>query len=778
MRKDNEESFHYLFFMLYSTWILFFQMNYRIYQRRKVRVNRKPYVRYTILGISLLLSLLCVIRIAMPNREWNYAGSYKFVKGVPCPEQEVYEHISLGAGVYRLELPYESAGDTNAMCNVKDGTVYYGGLLCNGEHMYAALDHTSYDFWLFEPTEELSVTIDYSGQESLTTGNLRIVETNLLWTRYLTILLAISALILWTLWYQKRDAQKEEKERRHVVIFGIGVIAFLASIPYLYDGMISGADLTYHLQRIEGVKDGLLTGQFPVRLEPRWVFDHGYANGIFYCNLLLYFPAVLRMLGFTVTESYLLYCIALNIAIAAIAWYCFGKMFRDDVIGLACSGLYTLSIFRIYKLLITGAVGEGSAFTFLPLALYGIFLVFEEEVDRKEFQKSWLILGIGYAGLIQTHVLTCEITVFMTILLCVLYLRRIFVFQRFLQLVKGALLALGLSMWYLVPFFDYYITQDMKIQHASARTIQERGAILPQLLHHFWISGQATPLGDNGMQYSHPVGTGLILVAAVILFWLLLFLGDLRGEKGPEKNFAIKAAGLGCLALWMSNNYCPWDRIQNSSGIAATLVSSLQFPNRFLGWGTVFLAAVAGYVLKYFQRNRLTLYRMSLITIVVALSTSYLYLMDSEDQEVDYYLYNEESMGFGYISGEEYLIYGTDSGKLSFAEPEAGEKIQITDYAKRGLNTTFYCQNAGEEQERITLPVLLYKGYEAIGESGERLEIADDGRHLLQVCVPGDYMGQITVRFVEPWYWRTAEVLTLFTIVGMGVWLIRKRRYR
>ena len=129
----------------------------------------------------------------MPNREWNYAGSYEFVTGEPCPDQEVYEHISLGAGVYRLELSYESAGDTNAMCSVKDGTVYYGGLLCNGEHMYAALDHTSYDFWLFESTEELSVTIDYSGQESLTTGNLRIVETNLLWTRYLTIILAISA---------------------------------------------------------------------------------------------------------------------------------------------------------------------------------------------------------------------------------------------------------------------------------------------------------------------------------------------------------------------------------------------------------------------------------------------------------------------------------------------------------------------------------------------------------------------------------------------------------
>ena len=733
-------------------------------------MKKKPYIRYTILGILAVLMVGCIIRIAMPNREWNYTGSCEFTEGEESTDRAVYEHIPLGRGVYRVELFYESGGDANAICNVKDSTVYTGGLLCNGEHIYRALEHTSYDFWLYESTEELTVTVDYSGQGTLTTGNLRIVETNLLWTRYLVILLALAAIVLGTFRLEKSD--------NRLVIFGIGVIAFLASIPYLYDGLISGADLTYHLQRIEGVKDGLLTGQFPVRLEPRWVFDHGYANGIFYCNMLLYFPALLRMLGFTVTESYILYCIALNLATTVISWYCFGKMFRNDGIGLVCSGLYTLSIFRIYKLLITGAVGEGSAFTFLPLVLYGIWLVFEEDVEKPEFRRSWLVLGAGYAGLIQTHVLTCEITAFMTVLLCVVYLRRVFELPRLRQLVQGALLALGLTLWYLVPFLDYYMTQDMKIQHASARTIQDRGAILPQLLHHFWISGQATPLGDNGMQYSHPVGVGLILVVGVMLFWILLFLGELREEKGAEKNFAIRAAGLGCLALWMSTNYFPWDRIQNTSGIAATLVSSLQFPNRLLGWGTVFLVAVAGYVLQYFRRNRQMLYRMSLIVIFVALSTSYLYLMDSEDQETDYYLYNEESMGFGYISGAEYLIYGTDSDKLSFAKPEAGEQIRITDYVKRGLNTTFYCQNSGTEQERITLPVLLYKGYEAFGENGERLEIADDGNHLLQICVPGSYMGQITVRFAEPWYWRAAEAVTLFTIVGMGLWLIRKRRYR
>lgn len=780
MRKDNEESFHYLFFMLYSTWIFaFFQMNYRIYQRRKVRVNRKPYVRYTILGISLLLSLLCVIRIAMPNREWNYAGSYEFVKGAPCPDQEVYEHISLGAGVYRLELSYESAGDTNAMCNVKDGTVYYGGLLCNGEHMYAALDHTSYDFWLFEPTEELSVTIDYSGQESLTTGNLRIVETNLLWTRYLTILLAISALILWTLWYQKRDAQNEEKERRHVVIFGIGVIAFLASIPYLYDGMISGADLTYHLQRIEGVKDGLLTGQFPVRLEPRWVFDHGYANGIFYCNLLLYFPAFLRMAGFTVTESYLLYCIALNLATVVIAWYSFGKMFRDDVVGLACSGLYTLSIFRVYRLLGTGAVGEGSAFTFFPLVLYGIYLVFEGKKEEREFRNSWIVLGLGYAGLVQTHVLSCEIAALMTVLLCLVYLPKLYEKERFLKCVQGAFFALGLSLWYLVPFLDYYFTQDVKIRHASARTIQERGVTFVQELQTFWNFHDTAASTTERMQYTHPVGPGLFLIAGVFLLLLLLFLEVIPRGKETEKSFAIRSAGVGCLALWMATDTFPWDALQTTSQTAATLVSSLQFPYRFIGWGMTFLIVVVGYLLSFFRKNQKMFYRMGLVIVMTAVATSYVYLIDAEDESTGaIHLFNRESMGFGYISGEEYLIYGTDSSALSFAKPEADEGIRISEYEKKGLRATFFCENSLDTQGTVKLPILLYKGYQASGDGGEPLEITDDGSHLLGLSVPAGYSGRITVKFTEPWYWRAAELITLAVVVAFVAGMVYKRRCR
>lgn len=741
-------------------------------------MKKRPCVRYSILGILALLAMVCLVRIIMPKKVLEYSGSYAFTRGESCTDRVIYDHIPLGIGVYRVELSYESTGDATAVCNVKDGTVYKGGLLCNGEHLYSALGHTSYDFWLYEPTEELTVTIDYSGQGELTTGDLRIVEANLLWTRYLVILAAAALLILATLWLERREAEKGSNERIRRIIFGIGVIAFLASLPYFYDGMVSGADLTYHLQRIEGVKDGLLTGQFPVRLEPRWVFDHGYANGIFYCNLLLYFPALLRMAGFTVTESYLLYCIALNLATAAIAWYSFGKMFRDDVIGLACSGLYTLSIFRVYRLLGTGAVGEGSAFTFFPLVLYGIYLVFEGKKEEREFRNSWIVLGLGYAGLVQTHVLSCEITALMTILLCLVYLPRLFEKERFLQCVKGAFFALGLSLWYLVPFLDYYFTQDVRIRHASARTIQERGVTFVQEFQTFWNFHDTAASTTERMQYTHSVGPGLFLIAGVFLLFLLLFLEVIPRGKETEKSFAVRSAGLGCLALWMATDTFPWDKLQTISPAAATLVSSLQFPYRFIGWGMTFLVVVAGYLLHFFRRDHKMFYRMGLVVALAAVATSYIYLIDAEDEATNAsHLYNQESMGFGYISGEEYLIYGTDSTKFSFAKPQAEDGIGISEYEKRGLRATFFCENSLDTQGTVKLPILLYKGYNASGDGGERLEITDDGSHLLGVNVPAGYSGRITVKFTEPWYWRAAELITFAVVAAFVTGMARKRRH-
>ncbi len=267
---------------------------------------------------------------------------------------------------------------------------------------------------------------------------------------------------------------------------------------------------------------------------------------------------------------------------------------------------------------------------------------------------------------------------------------------------------------------------------------------------------------EGGMQYSHPLGVGSFLFIAGVIFAVMLFTGVFKKDKSREKHFGIRALGVSAITLFMSTCYFPWDYIQDTSSVAASLVSSLQFPNRMLGYGTAFLVVVVGFVLSYFKKEKVSFYRMGLVAVLIFLSTSYMYLTDSLTADADYkYLYNEEGMGFGYISGAEYLIYGTDTEKLTFSHPKADENITITDYEKKGLMVSLSAINAGEEDGEILLPVLMYKGYEVT--SGDGVTLSDGENHLISLNIPAGFEGSVTVNFTEPVYWRLAEILTLIT---------------
>ena len=58
------------------------------------------------------------------------------------------------------------------------------------------------------------------------------------------------------------------------------------------------------------------------------------------------------------------------------------------------------------------------------------------------------------------------------------------------------------------------------------------------------------------------------------------------------------------------------------------------------------------------------------------------------------------------------------------------------------------------------------KGYAAYDrDTGETFKIIDSANHTLQVQIPAGYSGTLKVEFREPWYWRTAEVVSLITIL-------------
>lgn len=731
-------------------------------------------------GIIFVVLAVLVIKMIIPCREYIYHDSYSFETGVSTAQTVIYDGIRLRPGVYLVALEYDTDTDLGALCTVADGTVFTGGLLSNGEHLYSGLGKTNYAVWLYESTENFQVTVSYNGEGSLSTGALTITETNQLWTMLSTIVIFVwlvgSCLIVYYYYDKKYIVSKEIKH----TFFFLAVISLIASLPYLNGYNITGADLTYHLQRIEGVKDGLLGGQFPVRIEPRWVYDHGYASAIFYCNTFLYFPAILRLLGFTVSASYNAYCILINIITVWIAYYCFGKMMKDRNIGIACSGLYTMSIFRIYKLVGTTAVGEGSAVAFMPLVAYGLYRIFSENTEEKKYKTSWVPLMLGLAGLIQTHVLSCEITAFVVVVYCLAFIFKVFRPAVFLELAKGGLGAALISLWFLVPFVDYYLTQDVHIKHVSARTIQESGLYVAQLLFHFWTTGSNLTSAGYGMQHSHPIGIGLVLIIALGVFLILWFSGVFRKTHDNRLTFVKVTALLGILLLFMSTNSFPWDRIQSLNPVVASLVSSLQFPNRFLGWGTVCLVIVFGYCLLHFKEHAVHCYWIMTAVAFIGVTTSGMYLSDFIMRDQNYFeLYNEESMGFGYISGAEYLIQGTDESLLTFSGPKAGDSVEISRYEKKYLKTKLSCNNRTSVDSSVELPLLLYKGYRAIDvDTGQWLQISAGDNQKVCIRIPANFAGNIQVDFVSPVYWRIAEWISAGTAILLIVagWRYRRKK--
>lgn len=697
-----------------------------------------------------------------------------------------YENLSLPAGVYRVELEYETDTDMHNICEVTDNSIYYKNLLTNGEHFYSGLSSTSFDMWLKDDSDQLVVKVSFGGQGSMTVKGLRIYETNAM-ARIRLFLVACTCIIINAVYSLVQRHRKHPFPQKTInVAAGLTAVIIMASYPLMADVIMYGGDTVFHLLRVEGIKDALLTGNFPARIAPEWQQGHGYAASVFYGETLLYIQAIFRMIGFTVLTSYRMFQFLMVITTVLVSYYCFRKMFGEPYVGLLCSMLYSMSVYRIYKTYQVGAYGETCAILFLPLIAYGFYRVFTEDIHAKEYKRSWIPLTIGFSGLVQSHMLSGELTGAFTIILCIVLWKRVFRKETFTVLAKTVIYTCIFSGWFLIPFFDYMLTGDFQVQHVSGRTIQERGLYPAHLLRTFVTSGGNVWFGDTAMKDSDPQTVGISLLFGLGVWILICISGKKRSVSDAEWNTGRIAGFFSILAMIFSLSVFPWNKLHFINQVTATLISSLEFPHRFLTIGTVSLTAVCGVVAKWLwngdrqcleegeKRHYLPVYGM---IMVILLCVSSVHLMNDLLNKGNFVrIYNSEGMSSGYVSSGEYLPYGTDTTQMMYKDVIAEDNIKIQSYEKKGLSAQTVCSNNSNREGFMQFPLLYYKGYIAYEkESGKRLPLYDGSNHMVSVAVPSGFEGNVSVEFVSPWYWRVAEVmsLTAFVIFVIYIWYAR-----
>ena len=587
------------------------------------------------------------------------------------------------------------------------------------------------------------------------------VQGSPIYTDRLWLSLGIAGLVLCLMLLLSRE-EKGERTAIFCILLGVTV---LASYPLFVPAVGFGHDLNFHLYRIEGIKDGLLSGQFPVRLHPTHNQGYGYISSSVYPELFLYFPALLRLMGASPVMAYKTFLTMINAITAGIMYICAKGITRSRYAGLLASVLYTLSTWRIMNLYYRAAIGEALAMVFFPVLLYGLYLLLTGD------HRKWWVLALGCSGIFQSHIISTVFAALTILTAAAVYHREFLQRQRFMGFVRAGVLTVLLNLWYLAAFVTYYMGMDLAIKHTPENTEFFQNAVFPtEFFNIFNTSFGYSHLLDYGIIGNMSLSLGVGVTAALAVCVICFLLG--KGEKGGRRRFYGFLTGMSLALLFMASTLFPWELLQHSRLINA-FCGTVRMPWRFLSLASPMLCIAAAGILA--QRKRpewkatvcvvLTVCSLAFIQWGTAYTTELSPVL-KVGRAVDTYV----STGFD----NEYYLWGTDPQRLTPGRYVTGGSAGLTGYQKQGTRIDLQLENvcAGDWVE---VPLLYYSGYEARDGQGRRLEVVEGYNNVVQIRLQ-EGSTRVELQYRGLWYFRLAEGITILTLGAWGICWWKKRR--
>lgn len=751
----------------------------------------KKKIVYLLLFVEVILLLLGIGNLFRPLMEQNFTyQDFEIIDGkvwdgygirtrnLDRIKKEVIKSPSfdIKPGVYELELSYYTDGDENYI-TVHGANENYNSIRMDDFYLNQGGSKVDTQIWVNKNIRAFQVSGYNDGKSETIYCGMRIKE--LMTGRIALLLKLLIGLIFFdaVVYLIELGRQGRINREKAFVVSSIILTALFASYPLFNSFITSCDDIAFHLLRIEGIKDGLLAGQFPVRIHPTQYYGYGYASSIFYGEALLYFPAILRLCGFTLQNAYKIFVVTINLATAIIAYRSMKNIFKNQNIALLCMVMYVLAPYRLINIYGRGAVGEYCAMMFWPVIASGLYQLFTMDPKEKEFRKIWITLTIGYTGLIQTHLISCEMAAIFSILLCLINWKKVFRWASIAELMKFFMATLLVNAFFLVPFLSYMakggvIVADYGSQQTKA--IQGNGMYFAHLFQLFIkCRGMAYGHADEaykayGMQNELGTTVGLALLIPLFVFVYCYLMHYERFKKDTYYKTALIAFSCSILTLFMASTLFPWDVLCRNLG---NIVANIQFPWRFLSLATIFLTVLLGCMLilarKYTSDH---VFRVFLATILLLniVSCSFL-LYDNLVSSKALYTYDGNALAhLGSGSLDEYRPTGTNVDLLKYEDTTTTENVQVDFYYKKYTNIIVHITENEHMDGLVTFPLLAYDGYKAVDENDREIELLRNENGVMTMLVPADFNGNVMISYAGFPSW---SIVTWVSIVSIVIFL-------
>lgn len=666
--------------------------------------------------------------------------------------------VTLPKGTYTVKVEYHC--EQNQHCLAYAG----GGEHVNLETGTAVLSKNqsilAYDFEVKEDIDNFELLVKYNGKGYLQITNISIAQSSMgLIRNFIIVFVCFFCLDIGLLFADKMKKHKN-------TILALAGIVLLTSLPLFTSGIGCGHDFGFHMMRIEGIAKEIRMGNIPVRLSSLWMDGYGYPVSIYYGDLLLYIPAMLRLLGFSITQAYKIYVFMINAGTAVITYFCMKRMFGQEKIALLTSLAYCTASYRLVNIYVRTAVGEYSAMMFLPFVALAVYKIYTDDIENfNEYKKNAFFLAMGMSGLIGTHILSTEMVVFVLIAICVCLFKK--TFRK--NTVKVYLLAVAetcaFSAYFIIPFLDYYINVPAKINYIAQegkQLIQDQGAAISEYFSFFRDIYSTGSVHANQRMLLTP---GLILI--VVLIVAIVFWINKQGNK-EMKVLAVFAI----FSLFVASNLFPWNYLASNYQLG-NLLSQVQFPWRYISIATIILVLLLGNLLLQVSADEIKIEKSEKAIMLTAFLMTCLFLGNYNDDAALVNYYDKAEISTYSVGAGEYLRQGADRYVLS-TDIYQENMNEVTIEEQNGSYMKLRCV-ASEKEGFVWIPMFNYKGYHVTDENGNEYAISDNYNNQIQFSVPVGFDGYIVIDFQEPWYWRVAELISVVSVAGCGARCWRRK---
>ena len=559
------------------------------------------------------------------------------------------------------------------------------------------------------------------------------------------------------------------KNKRCVPYIIITIIGILVSLP-LIGLQIRGTDDGWlHLIRIIGIDNAIKNENFPFLIQPFFCNDWGYSMTAFYPSIVSYVPYFLSIFMGSFINGIKIFA-AITVILSGITMYQFlMEITEKKKLALIGAIVYMILPYRLENIYNRFAIGEFTAFVFIPLVFLGLYNLLNGNGKKHYY------IAIGATGLMLSHTISTIYTAVFCLIYILFNLKLFFKKDVLIKCLINVIFILLISAIFWVPMLEFKQSAEYAIFEPDA--LKTSGKYVANNTIELWQL-----LKDKNEE------NGVSFVIG-IPFITMLLLGIFVFKKLDQKlkDLYITNIVLAVISIIMCTKFFPWI-------IMPDFLCTLQYPWRLLGFALFFLTPICAinvYFLIKEIKNKKTQDGIYMIVILIlfiftlkelsSYQIGYQTIYSSYEEQIvqnpkiHYFSVNRDYMPLKALKEQRgYLYTRTDETYVI-----NGEAI-ISNEEKYGLKMKISLEKA-KEGTKLELPYLFYPGYtvKLVEKSSAEtiINTSESENGFLQIMIPHDIENaEIIVNYTGTTIEKTAYIGSGISVILFICYIIYFRK--